>query len=225
MSTQILRVRRGEVKLNASHIAGYAAAATAGALAGTAQATITYSGPLNTVVADTTLNGQAVAVDLTFGAAPAHLALAHGIGTTNAATGYAFTAPQGFGTPGVEVAGFLAGGYNYVTNVALNAPISALPNFLGPTINATMAFNAGYGNDQFLAAGDAFMGVRFNTNQYGWVHVRMNGAPLNSFTIVDFAFAGPGEVIHAGEVPAPGCLGALALGGAGLMGWRRRKAA
>ncbi len=225
MKTQENRSRRCAVKLSPSQIAGYAAAATAGALATSAQGSITYSGLLNIPVNDTTLGGGAVGVDLLFGGTPYHLAMAHGVGTTNLADGYAFVVPTAFGTPGVDVAGFVAGPYNYVTNVAANAPISALPFLVLGANVGTMAFNGGYGNSQFLGAGNGFLGVRFNTNQYGWVHVIMNGAPLNSYTIVDFAFAGPGEPINAGQIPGPGSLGALALGAVGLSQWRRRRTA
>jgi hypothetical protein len=216
MTTENVRVRRGEVKLNASRIAGYAAAAAAGAVAGTANASITYSGPLNIPVVNT-------GIDIFFGAAPAHLGLFHQ--SLGSGYGAAIEHPNAGGTPGVEVAGFAAGNYNYATNVAAGAAISALPTFLGSNVTGTLAFASGFANSQFVDAGDAFLGVRFNTNQYGWVHLRMDASPLNSFTIVDFAFAGPGEAIHAGEVPGPGSLAALALGALGLKGWRRRSVA
>ena len=77
--------------------------------------------------------------------------------------------------------------------------------------------------DNQLAAGEAFIGVKFSTNRFGWIRVNMGGAPLNSFTIVDFAFAGPNEPITAGQVPEPGSLGLLALGAGGLATWRRRR--
>ncbi len=221
--TEILRNRRGDVKLSASRIAGYATAASAAALAGVAEGAITYSGPLNIAVADLAVGGGFTGLNLTFGSTPHNLLLGHGLGATNAATGYAITGQQFAAVPGVEVAGFTAAGYNYVTNVALGAAISALPTFLGAAVNATMAFNTGYGNDQFLAAAVGFIGVRFNTNQYGWVRVQMDGAPLNSFTVIDYAYADAGEAITAGQVPTPGALGALALGAAGLVGMRRRK--
>ncbi len=89
-----------------------------------------------------------------------------------------------------------------------------------------MAFNGGYGNDQFLGTGIGFIGIRFNGNQYGWIRVNMNGAPLNSFTIVDYAFTDtPGESLFAGQtisaVPEPSSLAALAIGAAAVAGWRR----
>lgn len=228
MTAQAVRCRRGAVKLNASHIAGYSLAATAGALSGTAQGAITYSGPINQLIQDTTLDTTAVGTDLLFGSTPFHLALLHSIGTTNASTGVAFSRPTAFGTPGVDVAGFQASGYNYVSNVASGAAISLLPTFLNAATDGTLAFNGGYGNDQFLAAGIGFVGVRFNTNQYGWVRLNFSGAPLNAFTVVDFAYGDAGEAIVAGQtesIPAPASLGMLALGAAGLRGMRRRSIA
>ena len=86
---------------------------------------------------------------------------------------------------------------------------------------------------QFQAPGQGFIGFKFNTGageQYGWVRVRMNGAPENSFAIVDYAYGDPGEVVKAGQKrsrassPDLESLGGLALGAAGLLAWRRRRA-
>ena len=86
---------------------------------------------------------------------------------------------------------------------------------------------------QFQAPGQAFIGFKFNTGageQYGWVRVRMNGSPENSFAIVDYAYGDPGEVVKAGQKrsrassPDLESLGGLALGAAGLLAWRRRRA-
>ncbi len=76
------------------------------------------------------------------------------------------------------------------------------------------------------------MGFKFNTGageQYGWVRVRMNGFPTNSFAVVDYAYGDPGEVVRAGQrrshssSPDLESLGALALGATGLLAWRRRR--
>jgi len=85
---------------------------------------------------------------------------------------------------------------------------------------------------QFQAPGQGFVGFKFNTgagDQYGWVRVRMNGYPENSFAVVDYAYGDPGEVVKAGQrksrssSPHLESLGALALGATGLLVWRRRR--
>jgi len=94
----------------------------------------------------------------------------------------------------------------------------------------------------FLASGDrlgswrdpgiGYIGFRvnnFGVFQYGWFRVRMGGAPLNGFSLLDYAYADPGEPIFAGQrssaeqPPDQGSLGWLALGGAGLVAWRKSR--
>jgi MYXO-CTERM domain-containing protein len=85
---------------------------------------------------------------------------------------------------------------------------------------------------QFQAPGRGFVGFKFNNGageQYGWVRVRMNGSPGNSFGVVDYAYGDPGEVVKAGQKRSHSSadlesLGGLALGAAGLLAWRRRRA-
>ena len=90
-----------------------------------------------------------------------------------------------------------------------------------------MAYVYGYGNDQWLDQGTGFIGFRFNAGsglQYGWIRVTMDGSPDNTFTVVDYAWADPGDMVAAGQVPEPGSLGLLALGGVGLVAWRKHRA-
>jgi MYXO-CTERM domain-containing protein len=69
--------------------------------------------------------------------------------------------------------------------------------------------------------------------QYGWARIIMGRFPSRPFTVVDYAWGDPGESIVAGQtssvksesdtVPQSGSLGLLALGGAGLLAWRKRR--
>jgi MYXO-CTERM domain-containing protein len=86
-------------------------------------------------------------------------------------------------------------------------------------------------------SGIGFVGFRFNNgsgNQYGWARVHMDGPSSNfSFTVIDYAWADPGEPIKAGQTsssttaaePEEGSMGLLALGAAGLARWRNRRKA
>ena len=83
----------------------------------------------------------------------------------------------------------------------------------------------------FQAPAFGFVGFKFNTgagDQYGWVRLRMNGYPENTFAIVDYAYGDPGEAVQAGQkrsqsAPDLESLGGLAVGAAGLLAWRRRR--
>lgn len=107
-------------------------------------------------------------------------------------------------------------------------------------------------NGKFRHPGTGYIGFTFdsgNGRQYGWVRIRTNGAPEYRFILHDYAWADPGESIRTGQkrsgadpgesvqtgqkdssgqmttVPDRGSLGLLALGGAGLIAWRKRRAA
>jgi hypothetical protein len=136
-----------------------------------------------------------------------------------------------FGTnPGLATAafrGFVAGAYQYASKLVSGQNISGGP-FIGG--KGTLADRNGYANSQFLSAGpNQFVGFKFNNGsgvEYGWARLTMDGSPGNSFTLVDYAWGDVGTSIVAGQeaqVPEPGSLGLLALGGAGLLAWRSRR--
>jgi len=93
------------------------------------------------------------------------------------------------------------------------------------------------GRGQWLSSGDGFIGFRFKTDagiQYGWARVKMGGNKKNnSFKVLDWAYADAGEPIFAGQrssdEQAPdqtveqNSLGWLAVGAAGLVGWRKNR--
>jgi MYXO-CTERM domain-containing protein len=86
---------------------------------------------------------------------------------------------------------------------------------------------------RFGPAGLGAVGFKFNTgagDQYGWARVRMEGFPFQHFRIVDYAYGDPGDVVQVGRqrsnesAPTIESLGGLALGAAGILAWRRRRA-
>jgi len=95
----------------------------------------------------------------------------------------------------------------------------------------TMAKAGGKGG-AWKKRGTDFVGFRFNNGagrQYGWARVHMGGQNRNfAFTVLDFAWADPGETIRPGQTSSDtndaldeGGLGMLALGAAGIALWRR----
>ncbi|HEX2747612.1 MAG TPA: PEP-CTERM sorting domain-containing protein, partial [Verrucomicrobiales bacterium] len=209
---------RPKAVIQRTRLAAYAAAGTAATFSGTqnADGAITYT-QVGFLVQDTAIGGSFASKDLLFDTF--HLTLLHSLGASNAATGYAIIDPDLTSSPAALFAGFANGNFDYVTKVPAGSAISSLAF---PALDfATMAYNGGYGGDQFLDAGMGFIGVQFDGDRFGWVRVNMSGSPLNAFTIVDYAYGGHGEAINAGQVPEPSSLGLLAMGATGLAAWRR----
>ena len=117
-----------------------------------------------------------------------------------------------------------SGNYPYALNLTAGQNVSTAGGFLPGY--GTMAFSSFNGNSQFLSTGIGFLGFQFNGGggvQYGWARVDMSGSPINSFTIVDYAYASIDQQIKAGQIAEPGSLGLLAAGAAGLAISRRRR--
>ena len=105
-------------------------------------------------------------------------------------------------------------------------------------------FRPGYPNNSFFGTlayfyygefrqrGVGFIGFAFNNGagkQYGWARVYMGGlGRQNSFKLLDYAYADPGESIQVGQtsdapVTGMGSLGLLAAGATGLLTWRKAR--
>jgi hypothetical protein len=218
--------RTTSVSLSTSRWSAYAAAGAATALAGagTAEADIHYSGAINAFFASQSSVVQSFALQNN-----AILRFVN-IATGSSSGGVALFRVQGAAVSN-QFRGLAAGNFRYPERLNSNVPVSggAFTNF-NANFFATLAYGGGYTNSQFLNPGVGFIGFRFNTGagiQYGWARVNMGGAPDNSFTLVDYAWGDPGDMIRAGQtvIPEPGSLGLLAVGAVGLLFWRKRRSA
>jgi hypothetical protein len=81
---------------------------------------------------------------------------------------------------------------------------------------------------EFQQAGPGYVGLHFESasgTHYAWIRVEMTGDTYNGITVTDWAYNDTdGASILVGQIPEPGSLGLLALGGAGLLAWRRKRA-
>lgn len=228
MKAKRLRSRK-LATINSGRWAAYATAGVATTLAGTADATIHYFNVNQTFSAPpggTAINTFALGADDSF-------VLRH---RQTSSSGYGDARFILFGANAAFV-GISAGDYRYPSKLSSGANIAA-GNFIrnrtdgsGGYYFATLAFTSGFTYSQWLDPGTGFVGFRFDDGggfQYGWIRLEMiAGAPLNDFRLVDYAYGDVGDQVVAGQVPEPGSLGLLALGGLGLLAWRkqRRKAA
>lgn len=120
--------------------------------------------------------------------------------------------------------------YSYAYNLASQSPISDALNFVAGI--GTMALGYGYTNSEFRNSGIGHLAFSFKVDantetQYGWIRVSMTedigASPYNTYSVTEFAYGDPGELIKVGEVPEPGSLGLLATGALGLLLWRYKR--
>ena len=110
----------------------------------------------------------------------------------------------------------------------------------GATIDSTSTYTTSRASgaltpNPWTAGTTGYLGFRFTngaTTEYGWAQITAQAPPTaaNPTKILGLAYENTGAGILAGQtsaVPEPGTVGALAFGavGAGVMAWRRRKAA
>jgi hypothetical protein len=126
---------------------------------------------------------------------------------------------------GLNIVGGPAGAYFYPANLAYGDALNGAGTF-PDTGRGDMAWNGGYANSEFVNTGGYF-GFQFDVGagtQVGWAQLELiSGAPVNTFRLTQYAFAGPGESLNAGQIPEPSSMAFLALGAAGIATWRRRR--
>lgn len=131
------------------------------------------------------------------------------------------------GTGNIAFAGF-ATAFAYPSNLAYGANLASQSFGVPASARGDMGWLGGYSNSQFLNAGTGYVGFTFdigNGTQYGWAELDLVGAPDNRAEFVRYAYGAAGDSVSVGQVPAPGSIAALALGAAGLGGFRRRRSA
>lgn len=135
------------------------------------------------------------------------------------------------------------GGQGYVSQLGAGQEISA-GNFIQGVPDSYSIFPQNGGGNIVLVAGGnlpaqggqggiSFIGFRFNNGagiQYGWARINIKeGGRSKTFTLVDYAYADPGERLMTGQTSEgilsaeEGSLGGLALGAVGLLAWRRSR--
>jgi hypothetical protein len=233
-------LKRKSASIPNSRWLAYATAGAASAFisANSAEAEVHYSGPLNFL----------------FDASPGHpVHKKFPLNDGSAYFGFAnLRAPQPwteYGMAGFLIkapvdAGFAAtsyGVYRWVSQLASGENISQ-HQFLRNKHQRGTYFNNKLGNlvkyyfnyGHWNRGDTGFVAFKFDAGtgiQYGWARVRIEGNPPRSgdFTLIDYAYADPGEPIRAGQtssndmVSEEGSLGWLAVGAVGILTWRKNR--
>jgi hypothetical protein len=241
MKTQKLRTKRTAIPN--SRWAAYAAAGAASALggAGTADAEIHYSGIVNHAFPGTNQVSSAY-FPLNSGA---NLWFQHfNLGTQSGGARVELLGPGG--RAGGSIGGLVGrfGLYHgfYVSNLAPRVSLSRLQfgaycRFTSSSEIQCFGGTIGYSQrprGKFRQPGIGYIGFTFHTGngrQFGWARIKTNGARDYHFVLLDYAWADPGESIQVGQkrskdaspLTKSGSLGLLAVGGAGLLAWRKRR--
>jgi len=231
------KLGRKVTTISNSRWATYAAASAATALAGVsgAEAEIHYSGLINHE-----LRNSAATFALDPGA---NLQFAVGVPRGGSESG-GFGKLKILGSDNHSLGGFAAshpqyaGVYLYDLGPRVNLSGQNFTNSCIRYSSSLICYGGtiGGGPGRFQDRGTGFIGFVFNKgagNQYGWARVKTSGAPHYRFTLVDYAWGDPGDPLFTAQkrsiqtgnaVPATGSLGMLAIGGAGLLAWRRSRA-
>ena len=253
MNKTIIPTRRREkaASINQSRWLAYATAgaATALACANSAEGDITYSGPINRSFT-TPPAGQSTFQHFALaGSIELDFQLVNIVGGPYGTGGVAHfrLGPQGFypgaatqvvgsrGSLAPNAATIYLSRLGFGQNLA-NQHFTAFQHYPittsepdGRAYFGTMAAYSGFPHSHWASAGlTGFIGFKFDAGkgtQYGWAQIRMDSGPsANTYTLIDYAFADPGESLSTGQVPEPSSLGLLALGGGGVLAWRKRRA-
>lgn len=131
-----------------------------------------------------------------------------------------------------KVVGFNAG-LSYASALSFGDLIDADATAGGP-FAASMAYGSNNPNAQFNSVTNAYIGLEFpgtsasrggSASLFAWIRVSIDN-DAGTFIVHDWAYErNAGQGIQAGVVPAPGTLGFLAAGAAGLQSLRRRRKA
>lgn len=240
------RLRRKSVAIPNARWAGYAAAGVATSLLGlpAAEAEIHYSGILNHGFTGKNFFSSAT-FPLNNGA---HLLFRHVSYRGNGAADLAIPRPGGgvFDSIGAFVGDLVHYGGFYLSNLASRVNLSQLQfknscHFTSTNGSHSNCYGGSIGrggavNGNFQQPGKGIIGFVFDAGagpQYGWARIKTTGEPNYRFILLDYAWGDPGDAILTGQKHGPaqgarpvsksGSLGLLALGGAGLLAWRKRR--